>query len=220
MKRSYGFTLIELLVVMAIIAILASILFPVFAQARAKALAIVCLSNMRQIGMALTMYVQDHDEKFPPTRTGIDGWGCDPARRIGTWRTALSGYVGNWKLFYCPSSQCSGGQPEEEWLDGQFQPQFSGRNFNIFYGTSRICSHDGRPLSEFPDASAVIIREGYGCKADLVSWQTDDCFVESTRSPSDYVSIWDWWKALHQEGNNWLCVDGHVKSLPAKAEIK
>ena len=60
-----GFTLIELLVVIAIIAILAAILFPVFAQAREKARQISCLSNSKQIAMALTMYVQDYDETFP-----------------------------------------------------------------------------------------------------------------------------------------------------------
>jgi prepilin-type N-terminal cleavage/methylation domain-containing protein/prepilin-type processing-associated H-X9-DG protein len=60
-----GFTLIELLVVIAIIAILAAILFPVFAAAREKARSISCLSNMRQIGTALMMYVQDYDEMYP-----------------------------------------------------------------------------------------------------------------------------------------------------------
>src|SRR5579862_2989762 len=62
MKRA--FTLIELLVVIAIIAILAAILFPVFAQAKLSAKQIVCLSNMKQIGLASMMYLADNDDSW------------------------------------------------------------------------------------------------------------------------------------------------------------
>src|SRR5687767_12004527 len=65
MIRRRGFTLIELLVVIAIIAILAAILFPVFAQARESARKTGCLSNLKQIGIAVQMYLTDYDDRYP-----------------------------------------------------------------------------------------------------------------------------------------------------------
>src|SRR5690349_21136525 len=65
----FGFTLIELLVVIAIIAVLAAILFPVFAQARESARQTQCASNVRQLGLAMRMYVTDHDEVWFPSTT-------------------------------------------------------------------------------------------------------------------------------------------------------
>jgi prepilin-type N-terminal cleavage/methylation domain-containing protein/prepilin-type processing-associated H-X9-DG protein len=66
--RYRGFTLIELLVMVAIIAILAAILLPVFASAREAARKTACLSNMRQIGMAIEMYSNDHDQAYPQSK--------------------------------------------------------------------------------------------------------------------------------------------------------
>lgn len=104
--RNKGFTLIELLVVIAIIAILASILFPVFAKARWSARKTVCLSNMKQIGLAMMMYSQDYDESYPAAQWHAEaggGWDCATTffgyGRIGG---LLQPYVKNQPLFRCP----------------------------------------------------------------------------------------------------------------------
>ncbi len=91
-----GFTLIELLVVIAIIAILAAILFPVFAQAREKARQASCLSNMKQIGTAIVLYIDDYDETDPKARStaGVPN---------NCWEGEIYPYVKNVNMYYCPS---------------------------------------------------------------------------------------------------------------------
>ncbi len=64
-RKERGFTLIELLVVIAIIALLAAILFPVFAKAQAKAKQTQCLSNIRNLTLAMIMFAQDNQNKYP-----------------------------------------------------------------------------------------------------------------------------------------------------------
>lgn len=96
-----GFTLIELLVVIAIIAILAAILFPVFARAREKARQSSCLSNMKQLGLATMMYVQDYDERYPRFYFYI---GASDPRAYGAY-DVLAPYIKNQQVFLCPSSQ-------------------------------------------------------------------------------------------------------------------
>ena len=124
-----GFTLIELLVVIAIIAILAAILFPVFARAREKARETSCLSNTKQIGLAIMQYVQDYDETYPDSSitcqddpenaplcnyaNGYQGalhitaWGhrryLDDGKTIGGHVKYLYPYIKNTQIFTCPS---------------------------------------------------------------------------------------------------------------------
>ncbi len=94
-KRT-GFTLIELLIVISIISILAAILFPVFARARENARRTSCLSNGKQIGMGLTMYLQDYDEMMPLYYfTGSVSY---------AWNFVLTPYIKNDQVFICPSA--------------------------------------------------------------------------------------------------------------------
>lgn len=95
--RRAGFTLIELLVVIAVIAVLAAILFPVFAQAREKARQASCATNMRQMGLAVVMYLQDYDERFPLAATAT-------ATGFLNWHHLVDPYVKNKQVWVCPST--------------------------------------------------------------------------------------------------------------------
>jgi prepilin-type N-terminal cleavage/methylation domain-containing protein len=119
MRRHSAFTLIELLVVIAIIAILAAILFPVFAQAKEAAKKTTCLSNQKQIGTAMQIYLSDYDDTMPLTRA------IDPATNLNMainlvwpdsttfttpspvtrsmWANAMQPYMKNWQLWGCQS---------------------------------------------------------------------------------------------------------------------
>jgi prepilin-type N-terminal cleavage/methylation domain-containing protein len=111
MKR--GFTLIELLVVISIIAILAAILFPVFGRAKAAAKQTVCISNLKQIGTAMTLYMGDNDDIFPYAVDASDKfdpgiWASQPqfAAQIPFMLElpdALMPYTKSKEIFHCPS---------------------------------------------------------------------------------------------------------------------
>jgi len=101
-RRAPGFTLIELLVVIAIIAILAAILFPVFAQAREKARATTCLSNNKQIGLSVAMYMQDYDNTF--MSQPADGMLTVAAGgKTPTYYDELLPYTKSQQIWICPS---------------------------------------------------------------------------------------------------------------------
>lgn len=111
--KNRAFTLIELLVVIAIIAILAAILFPVFAQAKAAAKRTACLSNEKQIGMGLYMYVSDNDDTLPmanypgaPNYVGppftVFAWHAGEGIAELSWADLLLAYTKNIPIFACP----------------------------------------------------------------------------------------------------------------------
>jgi len=113
-----GFTLIELLVVIAIISILAAILFPVFARARENARRTSCLSNVKQLSLAVLMYLQDYDDTYPNVLVRTPNL---PANQYpgGKWTTGttlywpqtLYPYHKSVQVFYCPSGVKVGEHP-------------------------------------------------------------------------------------------------------------
>ncbi len=100
MRPRAGFTLIELLVVMAVIMVLAGLLFPAFAPARAKGRQIACLNNLHQLGLAMNLYCQDNDGLYP-----LADWVPDrtpPDESFAVKKGSLYAYVRNEQVFTCP----------------------------------------------------------------------------------------------------------------------
>jgi prepilin-type N-terminal cleavage/methylation domain-containing protein/prepilin-type processing-associated H-X9-DG protein len=161
MQSRKGFTLIELLVVIAIIAILAAILFPVFAQAREKARAIACVSNQKQIGLAILQYVQDYDERFPAgENNGADNPAVLPISVGNGWAGGLNPYIKSAGLLKCPDDNTTPLTVNTE----TFNPISYGFNSDLAgNGTSGTLSSLGS------GPSTVLTFEVQGGNADLLS---------------------------------------------------
>lgn len=141
-----GFTLVELLVVLAVLAILAALLFPIFSRAREMGWKARCLSNLRQIHMAVMMYAADHDDMLPRDITRVsDGPASDPCSRWNPDRrieAQIFPYIRNTEVFRCPSATT----PEVSWDRVHGVCAWSERGYPEFMCTP----HDptrGRPLS-------------------------------------------------------------------------
>ncbi|MBW3625687.1 MAG: type II secretion system GspH family protein, partial [Armatimonadetes bacterium] len=121
-RPTQGFTLIEFLVVIAIIAVLAGMIFPVFASARERSRMTQCSSNMKQIGTALANYLQDWDghypmNRFPTLKPQSSNNGPDLRPTWYNWRRALFTYIPTPQVFTCPSNDHA--WDEVVWEDGE-----------------------------------------------------------------------------------------------------
>ncbi len=227
MKRN-GFTLIELLVVIAIIAILAAILFPVFAQAREKAKQSACLSNMKQIGLAMKLYADDCDGSC----VSVYDWSQDVTGdgKIDnvSWGNKILPYTKSRSIFVCPSVR---DRSKTQWIVDWYIANLGGYPGSLMTTTYAMNETPGWHWPEGTNASyngkySYPVSEN---DADSPT-QTIAVLEGSDTFYTHFCSTWDGWNAVsktdgkltliglnngivsyrHTEGINISYIDGHA----------
>src|ERR1043166_5852035 len=167
-----AFTLIELLVVIAIIAILAAVLFPVFARARESARKTTCTSNLRQLGQALTMYLQDNDDTFPTANfNDMTGFAFPPQLHKDAsgnpinFPDLVKPYVRNRQIFFCPTMRAQAGRAQQHLTDYNYLCVHGWHvvpGFTDFDNDSQgVCSHPMAAISRVAE-KPMIVCDGLG----------------------------------------------------------
>ena len=150
-SRRAGFTLIELLVVIAVIAIIAAILFPVFGRVRERGRQTACLSNLRQIGLALAQYAQDHDEQMP---AGVQ---APPVNGGGEFDVPydrqLQPYLPGDQVYTCPSDGTPR-DPDTDLWDGRFRGRVVARSYAL---ANILTTREGLARGEKPDLNTGVV---------------------------------------------------------------
>ena len=233
-----GFTLIELLVVVAILALLAAILFPVFGRVRENARRASCQSNLRQAGLGFHQYSQDYDERFPSYM----------ASSSPSWDSKIEPYLGikvantlKASILQCPSdtiprmfTSCLpafNAQIRSYSMGGDTTDRTGSNILGQIVGTyivplkadgitpDYIASYfKGRPLSAVPVAASTLLLVEKTANNNIFASHgeasTGSPYEQTTQS-CGAVNI----APIHFDGWNYLFVDGHVKWLDPQATI-
>ena len=220
-----GFTLIELLVVIAIIAVLAAILFPVFAQAREKARQTSCMSNLKQVGTAFTMYLSDHDGQYPTCdndKAKITGRPPDPETpdldgpEERDWHILVQPYLKNLQVMRCASdsSKAPANIARPDYAAKEYASSYTVNGWSEYELKESVVSRpanwilmaERNNVVRPPKTFWMFLWWGWQTAAPGITWPP-------TLMPSPLPkAAEDLDLKRHNESPNWLYGDGHAKS--------
>jgi prepilin-type processing-associated H-X9-DG protein/prepilin-type N-terminal cleavage/methylation domain-containing protein len=194
-----AFTLVELLVVVAIIALLIGIMLPALSRARDVARATVCLANVRNTGLAIQMYANEHGSHYPPSSCGLHG---NPAETW--WINALQPYASTRLLYRCP---CDKAETFMDWADPPPIAQWGNYRWASYSTNSRFDFEQFNRLDAVPHPMDTI----YACETPESVIGADHVHPElwfNATAPTNDVA-----HDRHLGKANYLFADGHVDQL-------
>ena len=199
-RRASGFTLIELLVVIAIIAILAAILFPVFAQAKEAAKKTACLSNVKQIGISMQLYLNDNEDTYPGAlqcETTINGGSTSDTRKPIDMQ--LAPYVKSDQIWHCPSDSAfrvAASDTRFQWWDGSYKAKAIPRSYMYF---SEILTRQNGSAARDPNTGLSNYVGNVGIASTNPAKGKNGSVVDQ---PSDTILIAEGWASATSDWAN------------------